>query len=313
MKKFFSIVFVVCALLQIASLGYATDTGSIRITDDSGYTLEFKKPVSRVIGLYTPLSECMLALGVGNTLVGRTFVDAHVKELAHLPPVGTPIRTIPSRITALKPDVVLQYMGSAEALSLGLGLRKAGFPVLLFRLQNFEDIFSTILRLGKLAGVEKKAETLVKGYKNRLGHLRNILLDVPRVSVAYELRYPNLILAGSHNIIMDILDVAGARNVIVTSEPFLRINEKDLQLKDPEAYIIQQGLMNPVPMPLKERPSFDTLQAVKNKRILQVNEADFAYPGPQVVDAAERLAYWLHPKVNFNIETPEKIDPLQRK
>ncbi len=295
---------------------YAADItvkdNKIRIVDDSGYELVLDKPVRRVVGLYGPLSELMLALDMGHVLVGRTAADAQVEGLKHLPAVGTSVRPIPSRIAELKPDVVLQYMGKSQAKALGLGLRKLGIPVLLFRLESFEEMFSALQRLGKISGIEAKANELVKGYRKRIGHLRAILLDIPKVSVFYELRYPNLISLGSHSIITDILNVAGARNVIASEELMVRITEEDLLSKNPEAYIIQEGELNSTPKPIAERPHYERLQAVKNNRILYVKESDFAYPSVKAVDMAEKLAHWLHPKVNFNIETPEKINYLRK-
>ncbi len=274
----------------------------IRIVDDTGYTLELKAPAKRVIGLYGALSELMLALDLGHTLVGRTAADRRVAGLEHLPAVGTHMRPNPELIVGLKPDVILQFLGRNEAASLGLGLRKMGIPVLLFRLESFEDMFSVLLRLGTMGGAQAKATELVAGYRKRIGDLRNVLMDVPRVSVFYEIRYPNLLGAGPKSIITDIIAVAGGRNVVTTQDRVVRLNEEELIYKNPEAYIIQKGPMNPDPEPLSQRPHYATLQAVKNNRILEVSELEYARPGPRAVDAVEKLARWLHPTVNFSVK-----------
>ncbi len=312
--KFFLAILCICIFFsaKIQAEEITVKDNKIRIIDDTGYELVLDEPAKRVLGLYGALSEMILSLDMGHTLVGRTYADAEVEGLKHLPPIATQARVIPERIFEVKPDVVLQFMGSEESKALGLGLRKLGVPVLLFRLQNFEDIFSALQRLGKLTGTENKAAELVKSYSNRIGHLRNILMDLPRVPVFYEVRYPYLLTIGSETLVADILHVAGASNVISGSKPLIRIAEDDLLPKNPEAYIIQEGLLNAEPIPLVQRPGFEHLQAVKNNRILTVKARDFANPGPRAIDAAEKLAHWLHPHVNFNIQTPERKELIRK-
>ncbi len=277
----------------------------IRVVDDTGYELVLPKPAQRVIGLYGALSELMLALDLGHTLVGRTAADINVEGLKHLQAVGTHMRPNPELIVSLKPDVVLQFLGRKEASTLGLGLRKLGVPVLLFRLESFEDINSVLLRLGALGGAQAKAQALVQSYTSRIGFLRTLLMDEPRVSLFYEVRYPNLLGAGGKSIVTDIMSVAGGRNVLTSSDRVVRLNEESLLLKNPEAYIIQTGPMNPDPKPLEQRPHYTQLQAVQNNRVLWVRELNFARPGPRAIDAAEQLARWLHPAVNFDVAIPQ--------
>ncbi len=310
-KNMFS-VFCLLVLIHALAQIFFPYTGTkahaqekIRVVDDTGYELVLDKPATRVVGLYGALSELMLALGLGHTLVGRTAVDADVQGLEHLPAVGTHMRPNPELIVSLQPDVVLQVLGSKHTTALGLGMRKLGVPVLLFRLESFEDIHSVLLRLGIMAGVQSKAESLVASYVSRIGYLRTILMDEKRVSLCYELRSPHLLMAGGKSIITDILTAAGGRNVVSSPEQDVHMSLSSLILQNPEAYIIQQGPMNPDPDPLTQRPSYEKIQAVRNNRILTVRDIDFSRPGPRAIDAAEMLAKWLHPTVDFTMAVPQ--------
>ncbi len=279
------------------------DTGQqIKVVDDTGYELVLQKPAKRVLALYGAFNELMLALGLKDLLVGRTASDSAIEGLQHLPAVGTHMRPNIELILSLKPDVIIQFMGRQEAESLALGLRGYDVPVLMFNMETFEDMFRVIEKLGQVTGHAKVAETLVKRYKDRLGDLRRILMDEKRVRVFYEVRYPNLLAAGPESIVNDIIQIAGGRNVITLSGRVLRINEEELVDKRPEAYIVQEGPMNPEPTPVGSRPNFATLPAVQNGRVLVVDQLSFARPGPRAIDAAESLARWLHPTVNFDVE-----------
>ena len=64
---------------------------------------------------------------------------------------------------------------------------------------------------------------------------------------------------------------------------------------DPEVYVIQKGPMNQNPSSPARRPHFHILRAVKENRILEVDEQVFSRPGPRAVQAVETLAAFLHP------------------
>ena len=111
--------------------------------------------------------------------------------------------------------------------------------------------------------------------------------------VFYEVRYPNLLAAGRASIVDEIIRHAGGRNVLDAPQKLVRCNEEMLVALDPEAYILQQGPMNPAPQAPAERPHYRGLSAVRSGRVLLVDEHLFARPGPRSVEAAERLARWL--------------------
>jgi iron complex transport system substrate-binding protein len=64
---------------------------------------------------------------------------------------------------------------------------------------------------------------------------------------------------------------------------------------NPEAYVIQRGPMNPNPGVPEARPHFGILRAVKEGRVLFVDEQVYSRPGPRSIDAVEELAAFLHP------------------
>ncbi len=302
----FCVLFVfsagLCFAADESSAKPVVNDGKIRIVDDTGYELVLDKPATRLLALYGAFSEIMLALDLGGLLVGRTAADAQIEGLKHLPAVGTHMRPNFELILSLKPQVIIQFLGRQEAESLGHGLRQHGLPVLLFKMENFDDMYRVIEKLGELTGNKAKAMELVSSYKDRLGDLHRILLNEKRVRVFFEVRYPNLLGAGANSIVSDIIKIAGGSNVITLPERVIRINEEELIYKRPDVYIIQKGPMNVDPEPIEQRPNYATLPAVQNGRVLVVDQLSFSRPGPRAVDAAEMLAKWLHPTVNFDVE-----------
>lgn len=270
------------------------ESAPIVIADDTGATVTFAQPVKRVIALYGAFNEIFLALGAGDLLVARTAADGNLPELAALPAIGTHMRPNAELVLAQQPDVVLQLEGRSEAQTQTENLRSLGLKVLTFEVNSFEKLFEVTEILGRLAGREDAAQTLVKGWKNRVQALRSRNAGKPVARVFYEVRYPNLLAAGRGGISSEILALAGGENVVSDSKKLVRYSEEALIAADPDAYIIQKGPMNPAPTPLAERDHYRDLRAQRSGRVLVVDEERFARPGPRALDAAEELDSWLH-------------------
>lgn len=268
---------------------------AISVTDDTGWTVTLEKPATRIIALYGAFNELLLSMGLDSAIVARTKADANIEALRHLPEVGTHMRPNPELIVALAPHVVLQMEGRQEADVISQTLRRMGIPVLIFKMGNFDEMFAVLQRLGILTQEEARATQLEQQWKKRLGSISTTLLNMPRVRVFYEIRYPNLLAAGQDSIVNDIILHAGGRNVISTPGRVVRLNEEELIKHDPDAYIMQQGPMNPAPIPLEQRTHYETLRARRDGNIFVVDEQAFARPGPRAIDAVETLAKWLHP------------------
>lgn len=274
----------------------------ITVTDDTGWQVTLEKPATRIIALYGAFNEILLSMGMDSAIIARTKADADIPALHKLPEVGTHMRPNPELIVALAPHVVLQMEGRQEADVISQTLRRMGIPVLIFKMGNFDELFAVLQRLGTLTQEEGRATMLEKQWRKRLQHVRATLAEQPRTRVFYEIRYPNLLAAGQDSIINDIILHAGGRNVITTPGRVVRLNEEELIRHDPDAYIMQQGPMNPAPAPLESRRHYESLKARQNGKIFTVDEHAFARPGPRSIDSVETLAKWLHPNIDFSIK-----------
>lgn len=268
----------------------------VSITDDTGTTITLPAPAQRVIALYGGFNEILAAMGLEDRLIARTKADAEPPSIAALPSIGTHMRPNTEIIASLNPDCIIQLGGRKQALETRQALERLGFPVVFFQPASFADLFSTIARIGVLTGAEPAAHNLIAALTQRLDAVTAVVAQQPaRPTVFFEVRYPNLLGAGAQSIVNDIILHAGGRNVLDAEAKLVRLNEEELIHRDPQTYVLQTGPMNPTPVPLAEREHFRTLQAVRNNKILTVDEHAFSRPGPRAVEAVEQLARFLHP------------------
>ena len=284
---------VFCLLLTALLTLPLASARALTLTDDQGTQLTLAGPAKRIIALYGAYNEILLALGAGEASVARTVADAGIQQLAHLPAIGTHMRPNPELVVAHKPDLVIQLAGRKEAQSQTEALRQLGIPVLCFAMQSFDDVFRITRMLGQATGRGTQAQAVIDGWQQRLAAVRQQVAGRARVRVFYEVRYPNLLAAGTASIVNDIITTAGGDNVVTTDKKLVRFSEESLLAANPQAYLVQRGPMNPEPQDVATRPHFTGLAAVQRGHVLVVDEAAFARPGPRAVDAAEALAGWL--------------------
>lgn len=305
---------MMCSFAAVLLL--TTTACALQIEDDQGKIIHLEQPARRVISLYGAFAEMLYAIGAGDRLIARTEADHFPDAIRELPSIGTHMRPNVEMIIGLKPDLIIQSMSRQEAMAEMDSLARAGIPMAVFAPRNFSDIFSVMLRLGILTGSETTAERRVVELKERLRAVRERLGGAGRgqtgsemeqqrtagcaaqkpLRVFFEVRAEPLTAAGQGSVVQDILSSAGAENVVESNRALLLYGFESLLLADPDVYIVQTGPMNRNPTEPQKRPHFDQLRAVREGRVLFVDEFLYSRPGPRCVDAVEQLAAKLYPE-----------------
>lgn len=198
------------------------------------------------------------------------------------------------RILALRPDMVVQLTGREDASLTSEALRHLGVSVLDLPLATVEDLFQAIEILGEKTRRTNEARACVSTLRERLQEIENRSREKKKIGVFFEIRSPNLLAAGSRNIVNHIIAIAGGENVVHSAKKIVRLSDEELLRMNPSAYIIQKGPMNPDPVPLEKRPTLSLLEAAQKKRVLLVEESLFSHPSPNIVQACDMLEQWLH-------------------
>jgi iron complex transport system substrate-binding protein len=277
---------MVCFLWQPGSLKAA------QITDDHGTKVALAAPPQRIISLYGGLTEILGALGAADRVVACTRGDETIKGI---PTVGTHLQPNVEMILALKPDLVVQG-GVAKGIPALKRLEAAHVPVAMFAPRDFAGLFSTITRLGVLTGREPAAAALKRSMEAKLADVAKRVAGRPKPRVFFEVRELNLLGAGRGSIVNDIMTRAGGQNIVTSPQKLTLYSLEALIQANPDVYIIQKGPMNRNPDNIYKRPYFQDIKAVKNHRVLVVDESLYSRPGPRSAEAVAELARFLHPE-----------------
>ncbi len=261
----------------------------VRVIDDRGTEIRLDAPAGRVVALYGAFSEILADLGREEAVAARTAADEFPPSIAAKPSIGTHLRPNAELILGLSPDLVVQLGGRPEALEPVRFLEERGLKVAVFNLENFEQLFSVMERLGALTGSAERAAARVTAIRAELAALEASQKD-PQPRIFFEVRYPNLLAAGQGSMVSEIMTAAGGRNCVEAPDKLVRLGEEEVLRLAPDIYLVQQGPMNPSPEPVAQRPLFRTLSCLDKGQVFTVDQALFSRPGPRSIEAVRQLS-----------------------
>lgn len=265
--------------------------------DDVGQTVTLAQPARRIIPLYGAFSEMLFAMGAGKQVAARTQADQFPAEIMKVPSIGTHMKPNVEMIVGLKPDLVIQSEARNAVSDEIKKIREAGIPVAVFGPERFEDLFSVMRRMGVLAGCEAEAEKTVAGLNARLQSVRERVAGVDKKRrIFFEVRAEPLAAAGQGSIVQQVIDAAGAENVVKSPRAIVQVNLETLLTEAVDLYVVQKGPMNRNPQDPAQRMHFDRLRAVREGKVLAVDELVYSRPGPRSVQAVEELARAVYPE-----------------
>ena len=279
-------VLAVALGVTVWGTGRAAQNGFV-LRDDLQREVSFARPPQRLISLLPSLTETVCALDACDRLVATDRFSNWPEAVKALPKVGGLDDASLEAIVAFKPDLILlshsqRIIGRLD----GLGLRS--FAV---NTQTLADIDRTVQIVGRILGVPDRAQALT----SRIDHaVRDIGAEAlahraaPGPTVYYE-EDPAPYAAGPESFIGELLSRLGARNIVTRDlGPYPKLNPEYVVQHDPDVIFISPSES----LRLKERPGWDTIRAVKERRLCSFTPAvrdTIVRAGPRVAEGMRAL------------------------
>ena len=280
------LVLWLCLLLALP-----VQAAAIRVVDDAAQTLEFAQPPQRVISLTPHLTELLFAVGAGAQLVGVDSASDYPKAAQALPRVGDYSRINFERILALKPDLVIVWVGGNRAADIH-GLKKLGFPVLHTQAARLDDVARLLRLIGQASGHADEGEAAARAYSARLDALRVRGGQKPPLSVFYQVWDRPLMTVGGTHWISDALVLCGARNVFAGLRGLSPVVSREAVLQRAPDVIVSGS---DAPDMRAQWQRFSGLPAVKNQAFVRIDADRLHRPTPRLVEGVAVLCDALKP------------------
>lgn len=299
----------------------ASAAGAFPVTVKScNRDVTFEEAPKRAVSNDVNLTEMMLALKLQDRMVGYTGIsgwktlDASLREGAKELPELSP--KYPSKEVLLEADADFYFAGWNYGMKVGGEVTPetlSPFGIKVYELTEscshimakakptMDDMFVDLLNLGKIFGVEDRADALVAGYKTGLTKVQERIgtIKEPVRVFVYDSGTEKPFTSGRFGIPTAMIEAAGGINIMedvekswteVSWEPVIDRNPEVIVIVDYGDVTAEQKIAF-----VKENPAFKNLDAVKNDRFVVLAYVE-ATPGPRNVAAIERLAEAFHPR-----------------
>ena len=251
------------------------------------FFLENQENKPRIVSLSTTHSEILLELGAHNYL---TAVDKYVSKgrFKNIKRVDSYIVNT-EEILSLKPThVIIAFKNEElEQIFLGSDIDLIFLPPA----KNLNEVYDQILTLSKLVNKERAAQNIVEKMKKKKFEIISSVKP-NRKRIYHELGYSYGIyslnknsLLGSFYTELGFVNIVDSVN---TQEEYPKIEESLIIEKNPEIIIV--GHKDGVGSRVENRPSWSNISAVKNKKIIYLEENLANNWGISSVDLLEDIA-----------------------
>jgi iron complex transport system substrate-binding protein len=183
-------------------------------------------------------------------------------------------------------------------------LRGLGYNVLVIEGYTIDEVLGDILLVGRAVDKNTEAAELVSDMRARMDSIAAQLLDATTTPTVYhEVWNDPLMSAGPSTFIDELIVRAGGENIfndattswpIVSSEAIIAKNPDVMFF--PDMYMGVGNFYETIEV-VGSRPGWNSITAVENGDLYEINADIISRSGPRLVDALELIAKMVHPEI----------------
>jgi iron complex transport system substrate-binding protein len=289
------------ALLSV--LAGCTETPSLppeeplaTVSDGLGRTVVINRAPQRVVSIAPGATHIVRAAGSLERLVAVTTSDYKTDDLTHLPRVSALPLDLEA-IVAFNPDLVLasdqvndqSHASMFEALDI---------PIIYLGSDTWDDIRASILMTGTILGSTEYARATtdaLQAQRDELVSLTNSIEEAP--TAIFLVSSTRSYSFGRGSYVLDLMRWAGLdplTEVFDTPAPVL--DDEWVLLNNPDVIVGTFSGSDVINELLSNHPTWQSLDAIRSGRIVDVPASLILTPGPNNIRAAWLMARAVHPE-----------------
>ena len=231
----------------------------------------------RILSAAPSNTEIIYKLGLEDQLIGTTSLCDHPAEAVEKPSIGGWNQGLNyDKIDELNPDIILlsDSLQDRQASK----LEEKGYEILQLSPEDLEEVFDSILEIGKRFGREEKDSEIIT---NMESEIEKIDLKEKRI-YCEEWMDPPMV---SGNWIPGLIEKANGE-YFIDEERSREFDIEKLKEFDPEYIFLNVcgAGENIDPKEILDRPEWQEITAVKNEDVYAVHDALLNRPSPRIVE-----------------------------
>ena len=267
----------------------------LKVVDSYNRTVTIESEPKRIITIAPNITEGIYALGKGGNLVGRSDYDDYPTEVSKVASIGSLLKPNIEKIVELKPDVVIasthfdkDVVKKLEDLNIKV--------IVLYGEENFEGVYDTMSKLGQVVNASGKAQSIISDMKKKVADITNKVTNAKKPTVYYVVGFGKSgdFTAGKDTFIGNMIEIAGGKNAADDAIGWKYSVEKLVE-KDPDVLICSKFF--DTKKGIEATTGYKDLKAVKNGKLLEVDDNTIARQGPRLAEGLEAMAKLIHPEL----------------
>jgi ABC-type Fe3+-hydroxamate transport system substrate-binding protein len=262
-----------------------------------------KTPVQRIVSMAPNFTAMVVALGMGDRLVGCTSYCDRTGVNADAVSIGSAMDANFEKILSLQPDLIIVQRTLNEHMR---RLKALGLNLLPLGTDNIADTDEALRAIGAALGQPEQGEAAAQKLADDLATIKRAYAGREEVDALLvighapgELR--DLRVASRGTFLDEILTVAGGRNALADAPTqYPQISKEQLLARDPSAIFVFQPQREYSAQATNEElavwRALPMLRAVREGRVYVLTDFLVLSPGPNLALTAGALASALHAK-----------------
>ncbi len=269
----------------------------ITIVDDTGTEVTFSAKPQRIVSLLPSSTEILSALG--NIPIAVTQWDDYpvdIKEKAEYI-FEDALNPNLEQILNLQPDLIMFWLTSPEDTKT---IRNLGMPVVVFDDKNISEVYETIALIGKVIDSQAQAEDLIEQMKAKE---KNIDDKIAQLSEEQKRKIwlevdSSLYTAGSGTFLDEIIMKAGGLNIANDVQGWGQFNSEQVIARNPDVILETYSYSDKkVVDNIKNRKGWESVEAIKNDRVISLDNNVISRQGPRIIDGLEMITQAIYPEL----------------
>jgi iron complex transport system substrate-binding protein len=250
-------------------------------------------PARRVVALAPSVTDVVLALGLGDRIVGVTTLDDN-REVAHLPRIGGYLDPNPEAVVGLQPDLVVWVTngtaaGAVRKIAEISRASRRPFPILALQIDGIADVLAAPGAIAAALGERGRGEKLARELAERVEAVRRRAAGRAPARVLFVVGREPLIVAGRKSFAEELLRVCGARNVVEGDVPWPVYPLEKAVADDPD--VVVDAAPQEAPEGIRRLAA---IPAVRRGAVVRLADDDLIRPGPRMVRGLDALCRGIH-------------------
>lgn len=265
----------------------------VEIIDTLGREVIIEKMPEKVISIAPNATEILFALGLDDKLIGVSAQCDYPEEATSKDKMGDFWQPNIELIVDADPDIL--FVANATPQDFLDKMDESNITVVALEGFNLEGTYQSILDAGKAMGVQDSADQLVESMKQKVDDIQKKVENEDKLSSYFVISYGDQgdYTAGAGSFIDEMITLAGGENVAGDmDEPWAEYSVEKLIEKDPDVIFVpmQSGADG-----IEEAPGYKELTAIKEGRIIVLEDNLVMRAGPRIVEGLEAMAKGLYP------------------